>query len=253
MKLEMKDLVFKYDKYNVLNGISGSMENENFYGILGPNGSGKTTWLRLMAGLLHAEKDRIFLDGRDITGFSRRELARYIAFVPQMFQMKYAFTVESILMMGRHPYIKRFSAPSSKDWEIVGNVMRETGLQGFEKVFVNELSGGEVQRVLIARALVQDTPIILLDEPISHLDIHYQQDIIKTLKNSAHRDGRLVVAVLHDMNVALNYCDHLYMVDKGLIVHSGLPGDVISSRTVREVYGVDVTVRSSEKPYGVFW
>ncbi|TCT13859.1 iron complex transport system ATP-binding protein [Natranaerovirga pectinivora] len=242
MKIDIKSLSYKYDEKKVLHNINLSFNKGKFYGILGPNGSGKTTLIKLMTGLLSKKSGEIFVNNKELDTMSRNEIAKNIAYVPQIFNISQGFSVRDIVLMGRHPYIKRLESPSLEDYEKVEEAFRETNLTGLRDRFVNELSGGETQRVIIARALAQDTGIIVLDEPISQLDIHYQHEIIRFLKYLCEVKGRTIIASLHDINVAVNYCEEVVVMKEGVVKAQGKAFDVVTEGLIEEVYDLKVSI-----------
>ncbi len=166
--------------------------------------------------------------------------------------MNYAFTVRQILEMGRHPYHGQFDGLTKDECALIEYAIHVTGLEDLKDHYVTELSGGELQRTLIARAIVQDTPIIILDEPISHLDIHFQKEIIKLLNKIAKESNKLVITVLHDMNVGLNHCDYIHLLSD-LPVTSGRPKDVLTIDNVSAVYKTDVHMMENEHGEFIHW
>jgi iron complex transport system ATP-binding protein len=172
-----------------------------------------------------------------------------IAYVPQQFKPEYAFTVLQLLEMGRYPYHGQFDELSKEEFLLIEYAIEVTGLETLTHKFITELSGGELQRVMIARALVQDTPMIFLDEPISNLDIHYQKEIILLLNKIAVDKKKLIVSVLHDMNVGLNHCDFIHLIHDHKVT-SGRPKDVLSLERVEAVY--NIPVHKIENTYGEY-
>jgi iron complex transport system ATP-binding protein len=240
--IKTKDLNWSYNGTKVLDNVSIDIRFGTFTGILGPNGAGKTTLLKLILNLLQVEKNSILIRGIDINTYSRKELARIEAYVPQNVKIDFNFTVEQVVIMGRTPFLGRFESESSKDIGIAEWAMKETGVLEFKNKLITHLSGGELQRVIIARALTQEPIIMALDEPTSHLDIQHQINILSILRTLAKREGLTIVAVLHDVNHALEYCDNLFLMDKGKIVNTGSPKDVITPKVMKEVYNLDVKI-----------
>jgi iron complex transport system ATP-binding protein len=183
----------------------------------------------------------------------KNELAQKIAFVPQMFSMNYAFTVKEVIMMGRYPHTGHLTSPTEKDYAIVNQVIIDTNLTELENCFVNALSGGELQRVIIARAIAQDTSIILLDEPISHLDIHYQYEIITLLKKMCRKHKKTIISVLHDLNVTMNHCDHIFLLKDGHIIEQGEPLEVLTPEAIHNIYGVNVEMIRNASQKWMTW
>ncbi|NLP37247.1 MAG: heme ABC transporter ATP-binding protein [Firmicutes bacterium] len=248
MKIEISDLTFTYGEHAVLRGATFSVPTGSFLGIIGPNGSGKTTMLKLMSRLLKPKGGCILLGERALEEFGHKELARTMAVVAQDTTAAYQFTVEDIVLMGRAPYIGRFQSETTEDYRIVHHALEITGCTHLRHRAVTELSGGERQRVMIARALAQEPQVLLLDEPTSHLDIGYQQEILDLVKKLSTVDGLTVVAVLHDLNLAAYYCHELVLLHQGKIKACGLPQEVITVENIEEVYGTRVLVT----PHPVF-
>ena len=252
--IETKNLNWAYNGIKVLNNVSIDIRFGTFTGILGPNGAGKTTLLKQILNLLPVEKKSILIRGTDIKSYSRKEIAKIEAYVPQSAKIDFKFTVEQVVLMGRTPFLGRFDRESSKDLEIAQWAMKETGVLEFRDKFITQLSGGELQRVVIARALTQEPIILALDEPTSHLDIHHQINILSILRTLAKRKGLTILAVLHDVNHALEYCDNLFLLDKGKIINSGSPEKVISPKVMKTVYNLNVKITKNPftgKPYMV--
>lgn len=244
-----------YAGYNgdvILNGISLDLAPAGFVGVIGPNGSGKTTLLRTMSRALPPSGGAVTLDGRNIYSIPAREFARRVAVVPQDTFIAFDFTVLEIALMGRSPRLGRFSVESTKDVEIVEEALGRTGTLHLRDRPINALSGGERQRVMLARALAQEPDVLLLDEPTSHLDISFQFEIMDLVKSLNRERGLTVLAVLHDLNLASQYCDRLVMVARGRIEAAGDPDEVITSDNIRRVYGAEVWVRrhpATGRPY----
>ncbi len=245
--IKTKNLNWAYNGTKVLENISIDIRFGTFTGILGPNGAGKTTLLKLILNLLQVEKDSILIRGLDIKTYSQKELARIEAYVPQSVKIDFSFTVEQVVLMGRTPFLGRFERESSKDIEIAEWAMKETGVLELRNKLITQLSGGELQRVVIARALTQEPILLALDEPTSHLDIHHQINILSILRTLAKREGLTIVAVLHDVNHALEYCDNLFLLDKGRIVKSGSPENVVTPKVMKDVYNLNVEI--SKNPF----
>lgn len=240
--IKTKNLNWAYNGTKVLDNVSIDIRFGTFTGILGPNGAGKTTLLKLILNLLQAEKNSILIRGTDIKTYSRKELAQIEAYVPQSVKIDFSFTVEQVVLMGRTPFLGRFDRESRKDIRIAEWAMKETGILELRDKLITHLSGGELQRVVIARALTQEPVILALDEPTSHLDIHHQINILSILRTLAKREGLTIVAVLHDVNHALEYCDNLFLLDHGEIVNRGSPEKVITPEVMKEVYNLNVKI-----------
>ncbi len=240
--IKTKNLDWAYDGVKVLDDVSLNIKSGTFTGILGPNGAGKTTLLKLILNLLQPERDSILINGMDIRTYSRKDLAKIEAYVPQSVKIDFTFTVEQVVMMGRTPFLGRFDRESRKDIRIAEWAMKETGVLELKEKLITHLSGGELQRVVIARALTQEPVILALDEPTSHLDIHHQINILSIIRSLAKRKSLTIVAVLHDVNHALEYCDNLFLLDQGKIVNTGSPEKVITPKVMKEVYNLNVKI-----------
>ncbi len=239
MRLILKHVSSGYIE-EVLRDISFEAEAGEFIGIIGPNGSGKTTLLRTIAKILMPRRGVIYVDGKNVAEMSVRELAKIIAVVPQNFQTNFDFKVEDVVLMGRTPHLGRFELESERDFEIALKAMRTVGCEYLIGRSVGELSGGELQKVIIARALAQEPKILLLDEPTAHLDINHQIEIMNLLRELAD-SGVLVIAVIHDVNLALQFCSKLILMKDGKIVAIGKPEEVVEA--IRDVFDIDVIVR----------
>ena len=238
--IEIHGVSFAYSEDSpVLKGVSAKFLPGRVTGVIGPNGSGKTTLFRLIAGLETPDAGEITLDGDPVRTLSPKALARRLAVVPQSARMDFDFTVRDIVMMGRHAHIGRFQRPGAHDIAAAERAMRETGVSDFAGKFVTGLSGGEWQRVLIARALCQEAGTLLLDEPVSNLDLQYQLSTLRQMRALAREKNACVVCVLHTLNLAAHYCDDILLLWRGEVYKSGAPEDVITPATLREVYGVE--------------
>ncbi|HET6453729.1 MAG TPA: heme ABC transporter ATP-binding protein [Armatimonadota bacterium] len=251
--------LFELDRVNVslnsariLNGISFEIRAGEFLGVIGPNGSGKSTLLRTMAGVLTPLSGSVRLDGSEVARIHGRQLARRLAIVPQDNPIAFDFTVQEIVLMGRSPHLRRFEIEKGRDAEIAVDALRRTNLLHLADRSIGTLSGGERQRAMIARALAQQTDILFLDEPTAHLDINYQVEILDLARRENAENGKTVVVVLHDLNLAAEFCDRLIMLSEGSVFAAGSPEEVITRENVQQVYGTSVWVRkhpTSGRPY----
>jgi len=215
-------------------------------GIVGPNGSGKSTLVRALSRALKPEKGVVLLNGLDLYGAtSARDAAKGIGVVQQETAIAFDYTVRDVVLMGRSPHIPRrpFAVESEEDLKIADRAMRSAGVEELAGRSMAELSGGERQRVVLARALAQEADVILLDEPTAHLDLKHQRDVLNIVRGLATNDGRAVLAVLHDLNLAAAYCDRLVLLKDGSIVAQGTVADVLTQENVRKAYGANVWVR----------
>ncbi len=238
MEISVRNLCFFYDDLKVLDDISLDFEKGKFYSILGPNGCGKTTLLDLLIRHLKPSSGTISLKGRNLSGFSRRDIAKQIALVSQDYTINFPFSVKETVMMGRHPYISRFSNPCAEDIKIVEKIMKETGIYEFKDRRITELSGGERQRCVFARALCQDTPLLLLDEAFSNMDINHSLTLLHLVKNEMRLKKKTIVSVFHDINFASLWSDYLIFMKNGRIVVFGETSKVMTEEIIMDVFHV---------------
>lgn len=251
-KMRVDNLFAGYSGESILQGVSLDLADGDFVSIIGPNGSGKTTLLRSMSRALQPQSGCIELDGHNIYSIPAREFARRVAVVPQDTLIAFDFSVLEITLMGRSPRLGRFAVESSTDVDIAVEALKLTGTSHLKDRPITALSGGERQRVLVARALAQQPEVILLDEPTSHLDISFQFEIMDLVKSLNREKGLTVLAVLHDLNLASQYCDRLIMVGDGKVQADGSSEQVITADNIRRVYGAEVWVRrhpTTHRPY----
>ena len=225
---------------DVIKEISFEAHGGEFIGVIGPNGSGKTTLLRTIAKVLRPRKGVIYLNGQDLEKMGIKDLAKIVAVVPQNLHVDFNFSVEDVVLMGRTPHLGRFEFESDRDFEIAFKAMKIVGCDHLIGRTVGEISGGELQKVIIARALAQEPKILLLDEPTAHLDINHQIEIMNVLKKLAE-SGVLVIAVIHDVNLALQFCSKLILMKEGRIVAFGEPEDVVTF--IKDIFDVDLVIR----------
>lgn len=241
------------DNSPVLNDISCRIERGCFYGIIGPNGSGKTSFVRNLLRLIEAEEGSIVLDGLPLMRYKRKELAKKIALVPQNTMLESSFKVFDIVMMGRIPHQKRFADANEADLNIVNKAMQLTDCYHLKDKSVATLSGGEAQRVVTARAIAQDTPWLVLDEPTSNLDIKHQIELMASLVQRREKRENTVIAILHDINIAAAYCNRIIMMKNGQIHSNGRTEEVLTRENLRAVYEVDFDIldhpRTGKKYY----
>ncbi len=235
--IDIQNLVFNYGPQLVLKGISFSLNGGEINGIIGPNGAGKSTILKLACGILHPTHGEIYVDGKPIHRWKRRELARKIAYVPQDTQVPFTFSVTEIILMGRTPYMGLMEFESQKDFQIAEEMMRLTDTLHLADRYFDQLSGGERQRVLIARALVQQPDILLLDEPTTHLDINHQAEIMELVNRLNREHALTVILVTHDLNLASLYCSSLFLIKNGELIKEGNPSSVLTPELIYNTYG----------------
>lgn len=240
--IEAKNLIFDYDERIILDHVNFKINKGSIITMIGPNGSGKSTLLKNLASTLIPKGGAIFLENRELKTYSFKELAREIAVVPQNTNIEYDFTVHEIVLMGRNPYIRRFQQETSKDLAIVKDAMERTNTWHLKDRNINELSGGESQRVIIARALAQEPQILLLDEPTAALDMHHQIEILDLLKVLNEEKGVTIIMALHDINLAARYSKEILLLHKGMKIIMGHPEEVITKDNLQSIYKIDMIV-----------
>jgi len=250
--LEVNSLFGGYGKEPVIKDVSFDVGKGDFLGIIGPNGSGKSTLLRLMSKVLHPEEGRIVFEDKDISKIKLKKLCQKVAFVPQETLINFSFTVWEIVLLGRTPHLKRLQFENNKDLAIAKKALLSTDSLQLEAKQINQLSAGERQRVIIAKALAQEPILLLLDEPTSHLDIGHQIQILDLLKRLNSQANLTIVIVLHDLNLASEYCNKLILLDQGRISKEGKPSEVLTYQNIEAAYKTTVVIKEnpiSAKPY----
>jgi iron complex transport system ATP-binding protein len=240
--ISLQDVSFAYRPGDlVLDGISLDIETGSFLAVIGPNGAGKSTLIGLLGGLLKPLAGRITLDGQDIHSFRTRQLARKVAVVRQEYAPAFGFSVAETVLMARTPYYGQLGFETRSDRDLVAQALELTDTARFADRPLNQLSGGERQRVFIARALAQDTPIILLDEPTSFLDLRHQIGIYDLLRSIQKDKGRTIVAVTHEMNLAVQYCDHTLLLENVAAHYQiGPTKEVLTAASIERAFGIRV-------------
>lgn len=245
--VDVQGLSYRYAEKDVLHNVALALREGLFVGIIGPNGAGKSTLLRIIGGILRNYQGRVRVFGQDLKGRKPRELARQLGYVAQEAHFSLNFTVEEIVALGRFPYLKPFQRLTREDRAAVSRALEHAGLGELRKRAINNLSSGERQRTVIARAIAGSPRLLLLDEPTSHLDLHHQYAIMSLLKSLNDR-GTSVVVVNHDLNLASQYCQHLVLMNGGRIFAEGAPAAIITEEIVRRVYQVEsVIVRHPDR------
>lgn len=250
--LKTEKVDFSIGNVQILKNISIEFEQGVFYGIIGPNGSGKTTLLDVLCGYKQQTFGEIIMGGKPINNYSKRILAKLVSLVPQAFDIPFPFTVEDVIKMGRHPFRKRFTALTEKDIQIIDEVIEILALSPFLNRDFTTLSGGEKQRVIFARALVQDTPLIFLDEATSNLDPYFCHSLLIVLERWVKKRRKTVVSVFHDLNLASLYCDELLMMKAGQVVKKGETSHIINAMNIEEIFKIKAEINqtnSTGKPF----
>lgn len=238
MKLEAKDIEAVLGGTPILRGVSLEVDHNDFVGIIGPNGSGKSTLLKCIYRVLKPQAGIVRLDGTDIRELSYKKSAQTIAVLAQHNYYNFEFSVQDVVLMGRSPHKRTMERDNAQDYAIVAQALETVGMSDMAKRSFSTLSGGEQQRVILARALAQQTPCLILDEPTNHLDIKYQLQLLDIVKGL----NRTVISAIHDLNIAAMYCTWLVVMKDGKVVTQGTPRQVLTPELIREVYEVEATV-----------
>lgn len=248
--IETKDLGVVLNGKIILDKIDVRAAGRQIVGIVGPNGSGKSTLLKCIYRVLKPTKGAILLDGRELRQFSVRQSAQAIAVVTQHHSFDFDFTVLQVVLMGRSPHKRAFERDNALDYRIARNALQTVGMADKEQRIFSTLSGGEQQRVVVARALAQQTDCLILDEPLNHLDIQYQLQIMELLRSL----DRTVLLAVHDLNLAAAYCDFLFALRDGTVVGYGTPKDLLTPAFIEMLYGVKAQVQLDENgiPFVLF-
>lgn len=232
-----------YGQHRVLKDVNFTVEEGDFIALIGSNGTGKSTLIKTIAGLLPLDGGTIEICGRDQAQLKPKERARMVAVVPQSYYVDYDFLVEDIIMMGRNPYGGFRKRNIKEDEEIVDRAMKMTNTDVFRGKSYNQLSGGERQRVIIARAIAQEPDIILLDEPTSALDTHYATEVMELISRLNREQNVTILAVLHDINMAARYCKRMIMLKEGYVYADGIPDDIVNLSYMTELYQMQLMIR----------
>jgi len=243
--LKVEGICGGYDNKPVINNVSLEIKQADFLGIIGPNGGGKSTLLRLMSRALMPIKGKISLEGRDLARLSHKEIARKIAFIPQLTLINFSFTVWEIVLMGRIPHLSRMQSEGKIDFSIAERALSLTDTLNLRNRRIDELSAGERQRVIIAKALTQEPLLLFLDEPTSHLDIGHQVQILDLLAELNQKNNLSIVIVLHDLNLAGEYCKNIILLDNGEIFKQGTPEEVLTYQNIESLYKTVVVVKDN--------
>jgi iron complex transport system ATP-binding protein len=241
--LEVTNLSAGYGNGEVIHNITFSLNRGEFLSILGRNGSGKSTLIKALQGLLKNSTGEVKVNEKNIFSLKSRDVAKKIAYVPQLFTLSFDFNVEEIILMGRYVHQGRFARATTDDKTIIEEIMKLTEISHLREKNIAHLSGGERQRVFIARALAQDTPLLFLDEPSSHLDISYQVEIYHILRRLQEEKGKTILAAEHNLNLAIPYSQRVMFLKRGNIHALGSPRELITKQNIKEVFQADVDIR----------
>ncbi|MDL2230834.1 ABC transporter ATP-binding protein [Bacteroidales bacterium OttesenSCG-928-L19] len=236
--INVSNISFSYSQKKVINDLSFTMEKGDFCAVMGLNGSGKSTLLKLMLKLLPLEKGKIEIDGKDIREYSTKVMAQKIAYVPQRQDMIFDFSVYDVVMMGRNPYQNRWESENAQDRQIVDSVLKWCNLEHLRDRMFTQLSGGESQRALIARAMAQEAPIMLLDEPLANLDIVHKFEILEILKRLNRSKMTTIVIVLHDFSFAMQYAAKTLLLNEGTLQHYGESSQILIPQIIKSAFNL---------------
>lgn len=243
MKISAQDIHVNIGVAHILKGIQLNAGNAEFLGVIGPNGCGKSTLLKCIYRVLSPSGGAVLLDDKPIDTYKIRDSAKRMAVVAQHNYYNFEFTVQEVVLMGRAPHKKALERDSKMDYEIVDKALAQVNMLAYKHRSFSTLSGGEQQRIILARALAQKTPCLILDEPTNHLDIKYQLQLMDIVKGL----GVTVIAAIHDLNIAAMYCDRVIVIKEGTVVAQGPPHDVLTTEFIRDVYEVEAEVITDRK------
>lgn len=249
--IKINNISLSYGDKIILENINLIFKEKSFVGIIGKNGAGKSTLLKAITGLLKPIKGNVFIDTDDVYKMKKNILAKKISFMPQIIQTDFSFKVKDFIMFGRYPYMNMFKLATKQDFKTVKDVMDFTRTTEFAERNINELSGGEKQKVLLAQTLVQQTDIIALDEPTSHLDIGNQAAIFKLLKMLNEQYNKTIITTVHDLNLTGEFCSDIVLLDNKKVFNFGKVEEVLNYKDIEKIYGTTVVVKNnpvSNKP-----
>lgn len=238
MDLKIKELNVSLSKKEIVKGINLAVANNKFIGLIGPNGSGKSTLLKAIYGVIKPSFGDVFISDKNIKNFNKKSLAKTLGVVSQFNNINFDFKVIDIVLMGRAPYKGLLEQDNKNDYDMALKALSQVGMIDFVQKSFSSLSGGEKQRVILARAITQNPKILILDEPTNHLDIKYQLEIMSIVKNL----NICVLAALHDLTLASQFCDELYVLKDGIIACKGTPNEIITKEMIKKVYDVESNV-----------
>jgi iron complex transport system ATP-binding protein len=240
--VDIQDLGFAYGEAVVLHDLTMVVGRREVFAIVGPNAAGKTTLLRCIERVLTTRTGTILIDGHDLKTLSARDVSRRVASVPQSHTPAFPYTVQDIVLMGRNPHLSAAAQPGPHDVEVAREAMDELGIRAIALRPYTQLSGGQLQMVLLARALTQEAQVLLLDEPTAHLDFRNRHLVLSTIRDLAIRRGLTVMMTVHDPNDAMQYADRVGLVSDGGLVALGTPEEVLTAGNLEQLYGMPIEV-----------
>jgi iron complex transport system ATP-binding protein len=252
MRIAAEDVDFYFGAQKILKGINLSAEEGALIGIIGPNGSGKTTLLKTLSKVLKPARGLIFLNGNELSELSQRKIAKDLAVVPQDTSVNFDFTAFEVVLMGRTPHIGRLEKEKSEDRETALDTMRQTEIHELRDRLITTLSGGERQKVIIAKALTQEPKVLLLDEPTANLDIRNQIEIMDLIKDAVVQKDITAIMAIHDINLAARYCDEMILLRNGGIFATGQPKSVLTPKNVKAVFDINSVVNGNPADGSVY-
>ncbi len=238
--LQIRSIYASYGEIEALKGISLDVNAGEILGVVGPNGAGKSTLIKVLSGVLAIKSGQVLINNQEISSYSTAQRARTLAVVPQARHIGGAFTVKQAVLLGRNPYLGFLGNPGRTDLEKVSWAMSQTDVEDLAERKLAEISGGEQQRVLLARALAQDTPVLLLDEPTNHLDLKFQVNLLKLLKSLVTRENLTVLMAMHDLNQVSGIADKVALLKEGKLYRLGNPREVLTPEHIKETYQTEV-------------
>lgn len=251
LKLTIRELSTSYGNRQILHRISATILPGELVALIGPNGAGKSTIIKAISGIIPIDSGTVFIDGQNLLKMNEQSRAKLVAVIPQARNLPPAFTTREIVLMGRTPYVGWLGKVSHQDEQIADLAMQRTNVDVLADRRMNELSGGEQQRVLVARAIAQNPRLLLLDEPTTHLDIQYQISLLDIIAGLAHHDHLAILMAIHDLNMAAHYADKVILLVNGDIIAIGKPSEVMSPETLSTAYHVPISIHSN--PAGQNW
>jgi iron complex transport system ATP-binding protein len=241
-----------YGQKQALKNINAEIKKGSFTGIIGKNGAGKSSLLKVLCGLLKTKSGSVYIDGKNINEIHKRDFAKIVSFMPQNVETDFPFTVRQMTMFGRYPHMNIFKTPQEKDFKAVNDALDFLDIKDIADRKINELSGGERQKVLIAQTIAQETDILIFDEPTAYLDMGAQHLILNFLKKINEKNFKTLIVTFHDLNAAGEFCSDIILMDDGCIIKTGDPFMVLKREIIEKTYGVKVCISknpSSNKPY----